>query len=254
MIRRPPRSTQSRSSAASDVYKRQPMRTFTETDLQGTTRQYGEFREQAAMASDAHSTLVVHSASGHSSKTTICRSLVRDLPFEVYIKLSRHSPHLATRSLTAGTLPIEGGDTGRLSQSERAPWLRPLRDIILLDGPHQETEKAVAMTLQQWPLETCVLIEGNCSSVPERSRTMYVLRCPLLQNAKPNMGIMAARADLLVVNRFPGCMPAEETALLALLRDWNPHANQISGSVQDAVFIEMVEAAVLDLLPLLRSA
>jgi hypothetical protein len=129
-----------------------------------------------------------------------------------------------------------------------------LRDIILLDGPHQETEEAVAMILQQWPPETPVLIEGNCSSVPQRSRYMYVLRCPLPQSAKPNMGIMAARADLLVVNRFPGCTQAEEAALLALLRDWNPHANQISGSVQDAAFIETVEAAVLDLLPLLRSA
>jgi len=230
------------------------MRTFIKTDLQGTTRQNGEFTEQAATTSAARSTLVVHSASGHSGKTTICRSLVRDLPFEIYIKLSRHSLHLATHSLAAGTLPIEGGDTGRLSQSERSPWLRPLRDIILLDGPHQETEEAVATALQQWPLETRVLIEGNCSSVPERSRYMYVLRCPLLQSAKPNMGIMAARADLLVVNRFPGCTPAEEAGLLALLRDWNSHANQISGSVQDEVFIETVEAAVLDLLPLLRSA
>jgi len=230
------------------------MRTFIETDLRGLTRQIGESGEQTAMTSDTRSTLVVHSASGHSGKTTICRSLVRDLPFDVYIKLSHHSLHLATRSLAAGTLPIEGGDTGRLSQSERSPWLRPLRDIILLDGPHQETEEAVATTLQQWPLKTPILIEGNCSSVPERSRYMYVLRCPLLQSAKPNMGIMAARADLLIVNRFPGCTPAEEAALLALLRDWNPHANQISGSVQDATFIETVEAAVLDLLPLLRSA
>ena len=230
------------------------MRTFIETDLQGTTRQNEEFREQTAMTSDVHSTLIVHSASGHSGKTTICRSLVSDLPFDVYIKLSRHSLHLVERSLSAHTLPLEGGDTGRLSQSERSSALQPLRDIIFLDGPHQETEEAVATTLQQWSLETRVLIEGNCSSVPERSRTMYVLRCPLLQTAKPNMGIMAARADLLVVNRFPGCTPAEEAALLALLRDWNPHANQISGSVQDAVFIETVEAAVLDLLPLLRSA
>ncbi len=230
------------------------MRTFIETDLQGTTRQNEQFREQTATTSGARSTLVVHSASGHSGKTTICRSIVRDLPFEVYIKLSRHSLHLATHSLAAGTLPIEGGDTGRLSQSERSPWLRPLRDIILLDGPHQETDEAVATILQQWPLETRVLIEGNCSSVPERSRYMYVLRCPLLQSAKSNMGIMAARADLLVVNRFPGCTPAEEAALLALLRDWNPHADQVSGSVQNTVFIETVEAAVLDLLPLLRSA
>jgi len=230
------------------------MRTFIETNLQGTTGQNGEPKEQAVMPFDARSILVVHSASGHSGKTTICRSLVRDLPFDVYIKLSRHSLHLATRSLAAGTLPLEGGDTGRLSQSERSPWLRPLRDIILLDGPHQETEDAVALTLRQWPLETRVLIEGNCSSVPERSQYVYVLRCPLLQSAKPNIGIMAARADLLVVNRFPGCTSAEEAALLAILRDWNPHANQISGSVQDAGFIETVEASVLDLLPLLRSA
>ncbi|MBA4364585.1 MAG: hypothetical protein C0398_01085 [Coprothermobacter sp.] len=206
------------------------------------------------MTTYTRSTLVVHSASGHSGKTTICRSLVRDLPFDVYIKLSRHSLHLATRSLATGTLPLEGGDTGRLSQSERSPWLRPLRDIILLDGPHRETEEAVATTLQRWPAETPVLIEGNCSSVPERSRYMYVLRCPLLQSAKSNMGIMAARADLLVVNRFPGCTPAEEAALLALLRDWNPHANEVSGSVQDMAFIETVEAAVLELLPVLRSA
>jgi len=206
------------------------------------------------MTTYTRSTLVVHSASGHSGKTTICRSLVRDLPFDVYIKLSRHSLHLARRSLATGTLPVEGGDTGRLSHSERSPWLRPLRDIILLDGPHRETEDAVVTVLQQWPAETPVLIEGNCSSVPERSRYLYVLRCPLLQSAKPNVGIMAARADLLVVNRFPGCTPAEEAALLALLRDWNPHANEISGSVQDESFIETVEAAVLELLPALHSA
>ncbi len=206
------------------------------------------------MPSDARSTLVVHSACAQSGKTTICRSLVQDLPFDIYIKLSRHSLHLVKRSLAAGTLPLEGGDTGYLSQLERSPWLQPLRDIILLDGPHQETDEAVALTLRQWPPETPILIEGNCSSVAERSRYMYVLRCPLLQSAKPNMGIMAARADLLVVNRFPGCTPAEEAALLALLRDWNPHANQISGSVQDAVFIETVEAAVFDLIPLLHSA
>jgi len=204
--------------------------------------------------SDARSTLVVHSACAQSGKTTICRSLVRDLPFDIYIKLSRHNLHLVMRSLAAGTLPLEGGDTGHLCQLERSPWLRPLRDIILLDGPRQETDEAVALALRQWPPETRVLIEGNCSSVPERSRTMYVLRCPLLQSAKPNMGIMAARADLLVVNRFPGCTLPEEAALLAVLRDWNPHANQISGSVQDAAFIETVEATVLDLLPLLHSA
>ncbi|MHB8106646.1 MAG: hypothetical protein ACYDH4_04360 [Candidatus Cryosericum sp.] len=206
------------------------------------------------MTSGARSTLIVHSASGHSGKTTICRSLVRDLPFEIYIKLSRRSPHLAARSLAAGTLPIDGGDTGRLSQSERSPQLRPLRDVILLDGPHRETDEAVATILHRWPLETPVLIEGNCSSVGERSRTMYVLRCPLLQSAKANMDVMVAAADLLVVNRFPGCTPAEEAGLLALLRDWNPHADQISGSVQDEVFLETLEAAVLDLLPLLRSA
>jgi hypothetical protein len=230
------------------------MHTFIETNSQGKTRHNGDVVEQAPMVSNARSTLVVHSASGHSGKTTICRSLVRDLPFDVYIKLSRHSLHLAARSLSAGTLPLEGGDTGRLSQSERSPWLQPLRDIILLDGPHRETEEAVVRILAKWPVETRVLIEGNCSSVPERSRYMYVLRCPLLQSAKPNMGTMAARADLLVVNRFPGCTPAEEAALLALLRDWNPRANQVSGSVEDTTFIETVKAAVLDLLPLLHSA
>ncbi len=230
------------------------MNTFIDTDLQGTTRQNGDAIEQASKVSEARSTLVVHSASGHSGKTTICRSLVRDLPFDVYIKLSRHSLHLATRSLLAGTLPLEGGDTGRLSQSERSPWLKPLRDIILLDGPHGETEEAVVRILAQWPANTRVLIEGGCSSVSERSRYMYILRCPLLQSAKPNMGTMAARADLLVVNRFPGCTPAEEAALLALLRDWNPRANQVSGSVEDTTFVDTIEAAVLDLLPLLHSA
>ena len=210
-------------------------------------------RGETCAPSDARSILVVHSASGHSGKTTICRSLVRDLPFDTYIKLSRHSLHLATRSLAAGTLPLEGGDTGRLSQAERSPWLHPLRDIVLLDGPHQETEDAVALTTRQWPVNTRVLIEGNCSSVPERSRSMYVLRCPLLQSAKTNMSIMAARADLLVVTRFPGCTAPEEAALLAILRDWNPRATPVSGSVEDATFIETVEVAVLDLLPLLRS-
>jgi len=209
--------------------------------------------EERRTPSDARSILVVHSASGHSGKTTVCRSLVRDLPFDVYIKLSRHSLHLAARSLAAGTLPLEGGDTGRLSQAERSPWLHPLRDILLLDGPHQETEDAVALAIRQWSMNTRVLIEGNCSSVPERSRFMYVLRCPLLQSAKDNMSIMAARADLLVVNRFPGCTAPEEAALLAILRDWNPRATQVSGSVEDATFIETVEGAVLDLLPLLHS-
>ena len=226
------------------------MHTFIDTDSQGTTGQHGP----TGAAPDTRSTLVVHSASGHSGKTTICRSLVSDLPFDVYIKLSRHSLHLVERSLSAHTLPLEGGYTGRLSQSGRSPALQPLHDIILLDGPHQETEEAVAKALQRWPLETRVLIEGNCSSVPEISRYMYVLRCPLLQSAKPNIGIMAARADLLVVNKFPGCQSAEEAALLALLRDWNPHANQVSGSVEEAGFIETVEAAVLDLLPALRPA
>ena len=229
------------------------MHTSIEADLPGRPGLHGKSREQEAMAADVRSTLIVHSASGHSGKTTICRSLVRDLPFDVYIKLSHQSLHLVKRSLAAGTLPPEGGDTGRLNQSERTPWLRPLRDIILLDGPHQETDEEVGTTLQQWPLETPILIEGNCSSVLERSRIMYVLRCPLPESAKPNIGAMAARADLLVVNRFPGCMPTEEAALLAVLRDWNPHANQVSGSVQDTVFIETVEAAILDLLPVLRS-
>ncbi|HWQ21294.1 MAG TPA: hypothetical protein VN478_01035 [Clostridia bacterium] len=226
------------------------MRTFTEVDSASTVHE--DTRGRAA--SDVRSTLIVHSASGHSGKTTICRSLVRDLPFDVYIKLSRHSLHLVERSLAAGTLPATGGDTGRLSQSERSPALQPLRDIILLDGPHDETESAVVRIFQQWPVETRILIEGNCSSVPERSRRAYVLRCPLLQSAKSNMSSMSSLADLLVINRFPGCTPAEESALLALLRDWNPRANQVSGSVEDAGFLETVEAAVLDLLPALRNA
>ncbi|MCX6084881.1 MAG: hypothetical protein NTX94_00375 [Caldiserica bacterium] len=221
-----------------------------ETGAQGTLEQPGK---PTCAPSDARSILVVHSASGHSGKTTVCRSLVRDLPFDTYMKLSRHSLHLATRSLAAGTLPPEGGDTGRLRQAGRSHRLHPLRDIILLDGPYQETEDAVAMTIQQWPVNTRVLIEGNCSSVPDKSRSMYVLCCPLPPSAKINMSMMAARADLLVVNRFPGCTAPEEAALLAILRDWNPRVTLVSGSVEDARFIETIEAEVLKLLPLLRS-
>ncbi len=82
---------------------------------------------------------------------------------------------------------------------------------------------------------------------------MYILRCPLLQSAKPNMGPWP-HGRSACCEQFPGCTPAEEAALLALLRDWNPRANQVSGSVEDTTFVDTIEAAVLDLLPLLHSA
>jgi len=193
------------------------------------------------MTSECHSILIVHSASSHSGKTAICRSLVRDLPFDVYVKLSRHSPHLVIRSLSAGTLPLAEGDTGRLNQSIRSPLLPPLSDILLLDGPRSETDEAVLSAIDTWPPETRFLIEGYCTPLPSRSVTMYVLRCPLSPEMKPDTGTMAARADLVVINRFPACTPPEEAALLALLRDWNPHVNQVSGSAEDPAFIETVE-------------
>ncbi|MCE5193173.1 MAG: hypothetical protein ABFD13_03360 [Candidatus Cryosericum sp.] len=206
------------------------------------------------MTSECHCILIVHSSSSHSGKTAICRSLVHDLPFDVYIKLSRHSSHLVTRSLAAGTLPAGAGDTGRLHQSIRSPLLPPLSDILLLDGPRSETDEAVLSAIDTWPPETRFLIEGYCTPLPNRSVTMYVLRCPLSPEMKPDTGIMAARADLVVINRFPACTPPEEAALLALLRDWNPHVNQVSGSAEDSAFIETVEASVLSLLPVLRHA
>ncbi len=206
------------------------------------------------MTPKSRSILIVHSSSGHSGKTTICSSLVHDLPFDIYIKLSRHSPHLVTRSFSAGTLPPGEGDTGRLNQSIRSSLLASLSDILLLDGPRPETDEAVLSAVHQSPPETRFLIEGYCTPLPNRSLTMYVLPCPLSPNAKPDTGVMAAQADLVVINRFPACTAPEEAALLALLRDWNPHANQVSGSADDSMFIETVEASVLSLLPALRRA
>lgn len=207
-----------------------------------------------SMTLEHASILVVHSASGHSGKTTICKALVHDLPFDIYIKLSRRSPHLAARSLSAGTLSEADGDTGRLSQSQRAAHLGPLSDILFLDGPRSETDEAIASAVQQWPPDTRILIEGYCTPLPQRSQTMYVLSCPLAPDPKPDMGTSAAQANLIVVNRFPGCSPVAEAALVALLRDWNPQAALVAGSIENRVFLETVEEAVLRLLPALGSA
>lgn len=200
------------------------------------------------------SILIVHSSSGHSGKTTICASLVRDLPFDVYIKLSRGSPHLSARSLSAGTLPPMEGDTGRLLQLVRSPRLAPLMDVLFLDGPREETDNAVRLALDRWPTGTRVLVEGFSAPIPRRSATMYVLGCPLPADAKPDTGLRVAQADLIVINRFPACSPPVEAALLALLRDWNPRADQVVGSAEDAVFLATIETAVLRLLPSLGSA
>lgn len=63
------------------------------------------------------------------------------------------------------------------------------------------------------------------------------------------MSIMIQRADLLIVNRFPGCEATTERALTIMLRDANSHATLLSGSTQDLLFIDTIEAAAIDLLP-----
>lgn len=206
------------------------------------------------MTLEGPSILIVHSSSGHSGKTTMCMSLVRDLPFDVYIKLSRRSPNLAARSLSSGTLPLMEGDTGRVLQLVRSPGLAPLADVLFLDGPREATDDAVRLALDRWPPGTRILVEGFCTPIPHRSATMYVLGCPLPPHAKPDMGLRAAQADLIVINRFSACSPPAEAGLLALLRDWNPRADQVAGSAEDAVFLATIEAAVLHFLPSLGNA
>ncbi len=85
------------------------MNTFIDTDLQGTTRQNGDAIEQASKVSEARSTLVVHSASGHSGTTTICRSLVRDLPFDVYISCHATACTSPRAHCWPGHCPLRGG-------------------------------------------------------------------------------------------------------------------------------------------------
>jgi hypothetical protein len=201
------------------------------------------------VSADTAHILVVHSAAGHSGKTTICRALVRDLAFDVYIKLSRRSQHLVQQATSAGTLPSDTGDSGRLHNLQRSAGLPPLADVLFMDGPRQETDVAVLQSLHNWPAGTRFLIEGNCSPIDGLMRYAYVLPCPLPETAKPDIGAMVQRADLLIVNRFPGCDVATEHALVALLRDANSHSALLSGSTQDQLFIDTIEAAVLELMP-----
>lgn len=206
------------------------------------------------MVSDAPCVLVVHSAAGHSGKTTICRALVRGLPFDVYIKLSRHSPHLIQSSASKGTLPPDTGDSGLLHRLERSSWLPPLVDVLFLDGPRQETDVAVLNAIRAHPAGTRFLVEGNCSPVDGLMRYMYVFPCPLPETAKHDTAAAVQRADLFVVNRFPGCSTATEHAMTAVLHEANPHAALLSGSTQDVMFIDTIEATVLELMPALGHA
>jgi hypothetical protein len=210
--------------------------------------------QKGSIVSDTPSVLVVHSAAGHSGKTTICRALVRDLPFDVYIKLSRHSPHLVQRSASDGTLPPDAGDSGLLHRLPRSPWLPPLTDVLFLDGPRQETDGAVLTVIHAHPAGMRFLVEGSCSPADGLMRTMYVLPCPLPATAKPDTAAAVQRAHLLIVNRFPGCSAAAEHAMAALLHDANPRASVLSGSTENALFIETIEAAVLELMPALGHA
>ncbi len=194
--------------------------------------------------------LVVHSAARHSGKTTICRSLICDLPFDVYVKLSHHSPCLIQRTASSGTLPRGEGDTGRLGSLRRSPGLQPLADVIFLDGPRRETDQAVLHTVHSAPCGTRFLIEGNCAAAADcPTRYAYVLPCPLPENIKSDVEAMARRADILIINRFPGCEAAREQALTAILHDVNPRAALLCGSTEDRLFIDTVEAAVVPLLP-----
>jgi len=203
------------------------------------------------LAGHMGSVLVVHSAAGHSGKTTLCRALVRDLPFDVYIKLAHRASPVEVLSLATGTLTSAQGDTGRIADIQRSQGLNPLDDVLLVDGPRGDTDRAVADLVASWPERRRALVEGNCSSLPGHSRFLYVLPCPLPPTAKPDMAQMTLRADLVVVNRFPGCTLSEQTALLALLRDVHPGVSQIAGSLQDPRVLEDVEAMVTHLLPAL---
>ncbi|MHB8071136.1 MAG: hypothetical protein ACYDHF_04170 [Candidatus Cryosericum sp.] len=203
------------------------------------------------MLADTPSVLIVHSAAGHSGKTTVCRALVRDLPFDIYVKLSRHSPHLVQCSASGGTLPPDTGDSGLLHNLQRSPWLSPLTDVYFLDGPRLETDATVQKVVDSRCAGTRFLIEGYCSPVEGLMRYVYMFPCPLPETAKQDIAVMVQRADLLVINRFPGCEAAAERALTTVLRDANPHAAVLSGSTQDQLFIDTIEAAVIELMPAL---
>lgn len=202
------------------------------------------------MPADTAFMLVVHSAARHSGKTTICRSLIRDLPFDIYIKLSHHSPYLVQRTASTGTLPRGEGDTGRLGDLRRSPGLQPLTDVLFLDGPRQDTDQAVLRTVHGASQGTRFLVEGHCSAAAGcLTKYVYVLPCPLPESAKSDTGAMVRRADVLIVNRFPTCEPARERALTAMLHDANPRAALLCGSTEDQLFIDTVEATVFQLLP-----
>lgn len=190
--------------------------------------------------------LVIHSAAGHSGKTTICRALVRDLPFEVYIKLSRRSPQLTVSSLCAGDLLSCQGDTGRIRELRRRPGLPPLAEVAFVDGPRGETDAAIVRLLQGHP-GNLAIVEGSCALPRQLARYLFVLPCPLPPTAKPDLADRARHADLLVVNRFPACPQAEEEAMLAFLRDLSPGTAQLAGSTQDPLFLETVEEMVRNL-------
>lgn len=201
------------------------------------------------MPADTPSVLVIHSAAGRSGKTSICRALARDLAFDIYVKLSRHSSHLIQQIMSSGTLSSEKGDSGLLRGLHRSSWLPPLADVIFLDGPCQETDAAVLQAARTWPLGTRFLIEGSCAPVDSLTKYAYVVPCPLPGTAKPDMAAMIRRADLLIVNRFPGCSSATESALTAILHDTNPQAALLSGSTLDQLFMDTIEAAICELLP-----
>jgi hypothetical protein len=197
--------------------------------------------------------LIIHSAASHSGKTTLCRALARDLPFDTYVKLSRHTDHLVERSLSAGNLGIATGDTSLLLSSRRTPGLLPLRDVLFCSGPRDETDGAVMRALVRWGTAVRVLVEGNCSVAPIPSLHLFVLSCPLPSTCKPDTGTSASGAGLLVVNRLPSCSAAEERALATLLHEWNPCATVLSGSLEDSIFLATVEGEVVSLLPMLLS-
>lgn len=197
--------------------------------------------------------LIIHSAASHSGKTTLCRALARDLPFDTYVKLSRHTDHLVECSLSAGNLGIATGDTSLLLSSRRTPGLLPLRDVLFCSGPRDETDGAVMRALVRWGTAVRVLVEGNCSVAPIPSLHLFVLSCPLPSTCKPDTGTSASGAGLLVVNRLPSCSAAEERALATLLHEWNPCATVLSGSLEDNMFLATVEGEVVSLLPMLLS-
>lgn len=192
--------------------------------------------------------LVIHSAARHAGKTTLCHALVRDLPFKTYIKLSRRSPHLTVLSSVAGTLPSSRGDTSRIQELQRRPGLPTLTELALVDGPREETDAAIMHLLQEHS-ERPALVEGYCALPRQWAHYLFVLPCPLPATVKPDYVERARQADLLVVNCFPTCPPAEENAMLAFLRDLCPETAQLAGSAQDPFFFETMKEMLQRLFP-----